>query len=439
MGEQSICVALDDRTAAIQRNGRGKWHAHVQQAAYPHHEAVMISPGAGRFLTSVRESPIIDSNLQAMPGRRPFLPYVVAVAATIAAQQHTHALQDDRLEQLHRREGEALIALADAALAGRSVPADLTINWRHDVLKAQQGTFVPFVVTIDRVSPPLPAILLYVRLIERSAALRPPPADTPRGDGTSSARSRRDEDSMAASAVEEVYPVDLRSAPPGPIRVSRGFSVRAGEYDLIVVARERVDPAHPSARRRAATLTKRLTLPDFAPAELTTSSVMLADSLTVLDAAPPAEQAAERPYLIGLSEIQPAADNVFRRDEELIVVFLVYNPFVTPERKFDIEVEYHFFIKAAPGGRGGDGDVGSDTARPAVGKGERYFNHTKPQRFTPAIMGPGFDPTAGQPLMAGQGVPLAAFPEGEYRLAIRVTDVVTGKSIVRDVSFTVEG
>ena len=371
-----------------------------------------------------------------MLGRRLFLPYVVAVVATISVQQHPHAAQDDRLEQLHRREGEALIALADAALAGQSVPSDLTIHWKNDVLKAQQGTFVPFVVTIDPVSPAPAALLLYVRLVDRSRSFRPQRPDTPRGEVRPSDRSRRDEDAIVPSAVEEVYPISLRAAARGPIRVSRGFSVRAGEYDLVVVARERVDPAHPAAPRRAATLTKRLTLPDFAHSELTTSSVILADGLTVLPGPPPADQPSERPYLIGLSEIQPAADSIFRRDEELIVVFLVYNPHVTQERKFDIEVEYHFFTKTG-GPLEGDLKVGADGTRPPARDGERYFNHTKPQRFTPAIMGPQFDPTAGQPLMAGQGVPLAAFPEGEYRLSIRVTDVVTGKSIVRDVSFSV--
>lgn len=39
--------------------------------------------------------------------------------------------------------------------------------------------------------------------------------------------------------------------------------------------------------------------------------------------------------------------------------------------------------------------------------------------------------------MAGQGVPLAAFLEGEYRLAIRVTDKLSGRSITRDIRFTV--
>ena len=74
---------------------------------------------------------------------------------------------------------------------------------------------------------------------------------------------------------------------------------------------------------------------------------------------------------------------------------------------------------------------------PQARDGERYSNHTRPQRFTPAIMGPQFDLSAGQPLMAGQGVPLAACPGGEYRLANKITDIVTGRSILKDVSFSV--
>jgi hypothetical protein len=76
-------------------------------------------------------------------------------------------------------------------------------------------------------------------------------------------------------------------------------------------------------------------------------------------------------------------------------------------------------------------------ARPQARDGERYFNHTKPQRFTPAVVGPDFDAAAGHPLLAGQGIPLAGFPEGDYRLAITVTDLTTGRSLLRDASFTV--
>ena len=366
---------------------------------------------------------------------RPFLPYVCAFGMVVASQQYA-AAQDDELERLHRREGEAIIALADAALAGQPVPSDFFIRWQNDVLKAQQGTFVPFVVTIDPVSPGPSGILLYVRLVARSALTRSSDTADAARRNDRAAGSRRDDEANSPSAVEEVYPIDLRAAPPGPIRITRGLAARAGEYDVVVVARERVDPARPSSPRRAGALTKRLVLPDFTTPELTTSSVILADRLTVLPAPPADEQPGERPYLIGLSEIQPATDTVFRQGEELIVVFLVYNPAVTPEKKFDIEVEYHFFTRT--GSRGtAEEESSASGSRPPARDGERYFNHTKPQRFTPAVMGAQFDPTAGQPLMAGQGVPLAAFPEGEYRLSIQVTDIVTGRTIVRDVSFSV--
>ena len=39
--------------------------------------------------------------------------------------------------------------------------------------------------------------------------------------------------------------------------------------------------------------------------------------------------------------------------------------------------------------------------------------------------------------MAGQVVPLAGFEEGEYRLDVLVIDLLSGKSISREVLFTV--
>ena len=153
---------------------------------------------------------------------------------------------------------------------------------------------------------------------------------------------------------------------------------------------------------------------------------MLADRLTCLDAGSRRPAARGRPYVIGAGEIEPAADTIFRRDEELIVVFLVYNPSVTPDKHFDLEVEYHFFRKSSRRPEGPGSRRRSGRRRVT---GERYFNRTEPQRFNPAFLGPQFDPAAGQPVMAGQGVPLAGFPEGDYRLAIKVTDLVSGQSI----------
>jgi len=37
----------------------------------------------------------------------------------------------------------------------------------------------------------------------------------------------------------------------------------------------------------------------------------------------------------------------------------------------------------------------------------------------------------------GQTIPLASFPEGDYRLEIKITDKLATKSVTRDVKFSV--
>jgi hypothetical protein len=115
---------------------------------------------------------------------------------------------------------------------------------------------------------------------------------------------------------------------------------------------------------------------------------------------------------------------------------LVYNPSINQAKHFDLEVEYHFFRKSRVGSQPEDPPAG---VPPGVAElpGERYFNRTESQRFNPQTLGAQFDPGSGQPVMAGQGVPLGGFPEGDYRLSIKVTDLVSGRSISRDVTFTV--
>jgi hypothetical protein len=54
-------------------------------------------------------------------------------------------------------------------------------------------------------------------------------------------------------------------------------------------------------------------------------------------------------------------------------------------------------------------------------------------------MGVHFDPQAGHPMMAGQGILLSSFQEGEYRLGITVTDLISHRTLSRDVMFRVVG
>jgi hypothetical protein len=348
----------------------------------------------------------------------------VARAQGSASGDRTQRPRDERpsdadlIERTHREEGEAILAIADAALAGRQTPADFTLAWQNDFVKAQRGTFVPFTLTIDSAKLSKSAALVYVRATRRGQE-----------------RIGRDRKESIAYPVDAIFPVELPREGALPARISRGFTVEPGDYDVFVVMRERIEPGASRPRPKAAVLRQTLVVPEFGSADLTTSSLMVADRLTPLTEAVPTDRLAERPYAIGLNEITPAADLVFRRDEELIVVFLVYNPLVTSERQFDLKVEYHFFRQVGPGAHNGM----EGGARPPVPPrpGEMYFNRTEPQRFNPALMGSAFDPRSGEPVMAGQVVPLSGFENGQYRLDVHVTDLLSGKSVSRDVSFTV--
>jgi hypothetical protein len=334
----------------------------------------------------------------------------------------------DKADETHRQEGEAILALADAAMAGKPVPSDFVVRWQNDFIKAQRGTFVPFTLTVDASRMSKRSALVYVRATRRNETALKPLRDLRRPT-----RREQEEAEAASYPVDAIFPVELERSAGQESRISRGFSVLPGEYDVFVVMRERMEPGGTRVQPKAAVVRQPLSVPDFWSNELTTSSIIVADQMIVLSEPVRPDQIAERPYVIGRNEITPAVRRTFRRSEELTVVFLVYNPMVTAERHFDVKVEYHFFRRAAAGSAA-PGTVGP---HPPEQSGETYFNHTDPQRFNPALMGMGFDPGSGEPVMAGQVVPLAGFQAGDYRLAVQVMDLLSGKSISRDVFFTV--
>ena len=96
----------------------------------------------------------------------------VMAAIVLAAQDQrpNDVKQRERLEQSQRQEGQAVLDIADAALGGKPVPADFQIRWQNEFLKARQGTFVPFTLTIDVSKLGNLSALMYVRAVPRDAA-----------------------------------------------------------------------------------------------------------------------------------------------------------------------------------------------------------------------------------------------------------------------------
>jgi hypothetical protein len=368
--------------------------------------------------------PFASTTARTPPGRRTavaafLLTCAVAIAHASPAQNKPPQTRpdrrlQDRMDEARRKEGEALVNLADAAMSGRAA-SDFAIGWSNDFFKAQAGTFVPFTLTLDATKLTAASALMYVRAARRNA-----PAASGRGVSV-------------RYPFDIIFPVDLSGTAGQPLRITRGFAVPPGDYDVYVALRERAaNPLDSAARLKAAVLKQPLSVPDFWTDELTTSTIMLADRIEPVPESSAPDDVLERPYVIGPNEIHRTLEATFRRDRELIVVFLIYNPAVTPEKNFDIQVDYQFFRKVS-------GEPADGTANPQARRGEQYVSRTDSQRFTPPLMGVRFDPSAGQPLLAGQGILLSSFQEGEYRLGITVTDLMSRKSLSRDVTFTVVG
>jgi hypothetical protein len=294
---------------------------------------------------------------------------------------------------------------AKDAPAPQPAPADVALTWRADFLKAQQGLiFVPFTVTVEsgKIGP---AVAGYLRVAPKGGTVAPPPAA---GDKT------------APYPFEDLYFTDLRAGGAGQApRLTRAFAVAPGSYDVYLALRDR--PASGTAADapvRVVLLKQELVVPNYHSDELQTSSVLVADKIEQLTAPVPPDAMKERPYVLGDSEITLAADTKFKKTEELQLVFQIYGAKLGPDKKPDVSVDYVFYQKDAGGG-------------------EKPFNRTPTQALNEKTLPPNFDPEAGHQLMTGQGVPLQSFPEGDFRLEIKITDNKAQKSVTRDVLFTV--
>ena len=204
----------------------------------------------------------------------------------------------------------------------------------------------------------------------------------------------------------------------------------AGEYDVFVVAKE---PASDKAPKNApppkmSVLKHAISVPDYWNGELNTSSVIIAQRIDPLPAPLTDQQRADRPYALGSMEIIPAPDTKFSKKAELSTFMLIYNPKTDSANKPDVLVEYNFCQAAA-----------GNEPKPGEGckAGEKFFNKTNPQNLNAQTLPPEFDLAAGHQLQSGQAVPLASFPEGEYRLEVKITDKIANKSLTRDVRFSV--
>lgn len=320
----------------------------------------------------------------------------LVVSASFAVAEQAPKKDDRKRSKQEQQEIEQVVKLVDGVMAGQPAPADITMSLEPFFMKSQEArTFVPFLLTVNN-APAAPAAL-YIRVVNPAA--QPDPK---------------------AKKVE--YPWDdihfLTQAQVQPT-LHRVFMAPAGTYDVYVAYRERLPEKAPrGAVAKMGVLKSQVTVPDFYNGELNNSTILVADKVNMLSAPIGPEEARERPFVFGMQELVPAPDMEFKKSEELSIFFQVYNAGLDQAGKPNLTLEYEF--------------------HKTEGGGEKFFNKTTPQVVNASVLPPQFDP-AKFPVPGGITVPLTSFGDGEYRLSIKISDKAAGKTLSRDVKFTVKG
>jgi hypothetical protein len=324
---------------------------------------------------------------------------------------------DKKQDEAQKREIQSVVKVVDDLAAGQPAPNDLSATWlREDLLKAQGNKeYVPFTVAIDPSKLAGGNVAFYWRVVAKGGAS---PTDVPAAGQKKD--DKKDKDTKKGDyAYEDISFVPV-TVGQNPTRIARSFTVPAGSYDVYVVVKEPTPEKAPknAPPAKMSALKQTVTVPDFWNADLNTSTVIIAQRIDPLPAPLTPQQQADRPYALGSMEIVPAYDLKFTKKSELSTFMLIYNPKVDQNNKPDVTIEYNFYQKPS-------------------GQPEKFFNKTNPQNLNAQTLPPQFDLAAGHQLQSGQAVPLASFPEGDYRLEIKVTDKIANKSLTRDVNFTV--
>jgi hypothetical protein len=352
-----------------------------------------------------------------------------AVSPSLDAQNQQP--QKQKQSDAQKKDTQAAVKAADDAMAGQAAPNDLGATWvREDFLKALGNKeYVPFTVAIDpsKLTTGTTTVAFYWRVVAHAAAeAAPVPAAGQKKDDK---KDDKKDNKKKEYAYEDI---SFATVTPGqtPLRLARSFTVSSGAYDVIVVAKEPTPDKAPknAPPAKMSVIKQSVTVPEFWNSDLNTSSVLVTEKIDPLPAPLTPEQQADRPYAMGTMELMPKYDMKFTKKSEIQTFMLIYNPQTDKANKPDVTVEYNFCQVAA----GSEPKAGEPCKA-----GEKFFNKTNPQNLNASTLPPVFDMAAGHQLQTGQAVPLASFPEGQYRLEIKVTDKIANKSLTRDVSFTI--
>lgn len=330
---------------------------------------------------------------------------VMTMSSSVAFAQNK-----DNKKKLSKEENAELVQLlkvVDDAMAGQPGPADIKMTITPYFLKSQEvRTFVPFVLTVD--GAPAGDAATYLRVVEPKAY--------------EAAKDKKKfeypwDDVQFVTGAQIAAGMSQASTKAGGGHLHRVFMAPPGTYDVYFAMKERLPKDAPKSQVAKIGLVKtQIEVPSFAEGELVTSSLIVTSKAVDLTAPVSQDEVRTRPFVFGQREFIPMLENAFKKSDEFNVFFQVYNPGLGSDGKPNMLLEYNFHKKE--------------------GEAEKFFNKTNPVTMDATNLPPQFD-ASKFPIPGGITVPLTSFGEGQYRLEIKITDKVSGKTLTRDVNFTI--
>ena len=355
-----------------------------------------------------------------MNARRAVPVFPVAAFLIGAAVMSAQTLPPPRLNAEQKKRAQVLSTLVDEVVANKhSAPADVTLTWQGAYIAADGGlVYVPYTINIDGKFTGIP-VAMYVRVLTKDAL--PPSYDASKSTTMRSwvgqmsiVYDTKDIRSGNVAATGLVAEDILFFELPKDGRLNRGLWLPPGEYNLFVAMQEKPQKEIP----RSVVLKQPITVPNLSDG-FAMSSVILADSLGPAPATSKKQTQLDDPFTIGGTKIVPAASSRLPRAGEMTAVFFLYNPAAGRGGKPDVVAEYNFYQR--------------------VGAGAEPFKQSPPQAFNAETLPAEFELAAKQQIMGGLAVSLSAFPVGDYRLEVKVTDKVSRQTISRMLDFSVYG
>jgi hypothetical protein len=370
------------------------------------------------------------------------LPVVGALVVSLLAGGGSSFAQDKKgapkIDKAQQAEINAAIKIIDDAIKGQTAPTDFRFTFTNHSMKSRDAkTYVPFLLTFDKGQTfPQPAVY-YVRVVSKENLVQAQKAIAEHEEEVQKAAMAakldpentelaEEEDRVRAKVPKVEYAFEdfktINFNKPNPDSLFMLPSVMAvvpGTYDAYVLIKETVASVKgKKVPAKAGLLKVALTVPNYDTGELTTSSIVLTKMVQQLKAAPTEADLQRNPFVFGPMAVMPSLDFKFSKNDELTILFYVYNVGVDKTTgKPDLTIDYNFYRKA-------DG-------------AEKFFNKTPTLILNATTLAPTFDLKAGHQLNGGQGLPLSSFDEGEYRVEIKILDKATGKTKIQNCTFTV--